>query len=171
MIRTLATTALLALTPTLCLATPITPSDGWQTFYFGDAGSAWLDAPAFDDAALPTRFEFTLDGPARLDVTDLGLAGDRFEVVVNGVRLGLTSAMPINDTDVGLDFDTAFTSPAWSHGSWTLAAGTYTVSGLASDSPFGAGVGAIRLAAVPEPATIALLSAGCCLLGLRRRSR
>lgn len=171
MIRSLTLAGLIALLPATSFAAPVTSADGWQTFYFGDAGSSWLDAPVFDDTALPSHFELTLDHAALLQVTDAGLAGDRFEVLANGVRLGFTSAAAAGSADLGTDFDTAFASPAWSHGSWLLAAGSYTITGTVSDSPFGAGLGALRVAEVPEPTSIALLLGGLGLLGAIRQSR
>jgi hypothetical protein len=171
MIRTLSLAGMLALLPATGFAAPLTSADGWQAFYFGDAGSAWLDAPVFDDAAQSAQFELTLDRAALLQVTDAGFAGDRFEVIANGVRLGFTSAATAGDTDAGLDYDATFASPDWSHGSWLLAAGTYTITGIASESAFGAGLGALRVAEVPEPTTVAMLLTGLGLLGAKRRSR
>ncbi|GAA5175354.1 hypothetical protein GCM10025771_07240 [Niveibacterium umoris] len=171
MIRTLTLAGLIALLPATSFAAPITSADGWQTFYFGDTGSSWLDAPAFDDTALPSHFELTLDHAALLQVTDGGFAGDRFDVQVNGKHLGFTSTVAAGTDDLGLDFDAAYASTTHSHGSWLLAAGSYTITGTAADSAFGAGIGALRVAEVPEPSSLAMLLGGLGLLGATRFAR
>ncbi|MQY50641.1 PEP-CTERM sorting domain-containing protein [Rhodocyclus tenuis] len=150
--------------------TPLTTPD-WNTFYFADAGSHWLDDFAAN-APGNLSFSLSLSGPAWLKVTDLGTTGDVFEVFDNGRSLGLTSAPQLANTqDIGIDFDAAFASRDWSHGQWLLGAGTHVITGLVSRSPVGAGIGGLQVTAVPEPDAYALLLAGLGLLGWAARRR
>ena len=98
MIRFCMMAGLIALLSTAALAQPLSAADGWQTFYFGDSGSALLDAPVFDDSAAPLQFELLLDRAARVQIVDAGLAGDRFELFANGASLGLTSVTPASSS-------------------------------------------------------------------------
>lgn len=145
----------------------------WSSFYFAGSGSAWLDDYAFNAPGI-LSFSITLSGPAMLKVTDAGLSGDVFEVFDNGASLGYTSLpTPGGSADSGGDFDLALAGDEWSHGQWLLAAGSHLITGVASVSAYGAGVGGVQISAVPEPASLALLLGGLGLLGAtaRRRSR
>lgn len=153
-------------------AVPLAVDGEWTAFYFGEPGSGWLDAPVFDDAAQPFSASFTLVRATALRVTDLGLAGDRFALTLNGSLLGNTG-LPAGGAadDAGMDAALASGSLLWSHGAWLLAPGDYVLTGVVLDSPYGAGVGALRLASVPEPAALLLWAAGLVGLGWAFRRR
>ena len=150
--------------------TPIANQD-WNQFFFAESGSSWLDDYAYNS---PGKLSFSVDlsGPAVLKVTDLGLTGDIFQVFDNGHSLGFTSAPnKANTTDIGINFDAAFASSDWSHGQWTLGAGSHLITGIAYVSDLGAGIGGVQVAAVPEPSTYAMLLCGLGLVGLIARRR
>ena len=69
------------------------------------------------------------------------------------------------------DVATLLGDSRFSQGAWTLAAGSYTVTGLATASPFDGGIGYLSVAAVPEPETYALFLAGLALVGAVARRR
>jgi hypothetical protein len=139
----------------------------WSTFDFAEAGSALTDFETFE-----TSYSFTLAESAYLRVVDGGLTGDRFELFNNGLSLGLTSvpgdAGPLSVVD---DFDAALADGRWSFASFLLAPGSYTITGVATLSPFDGGIGGIQLAAVPEPGTFGLLAAGLAALVLALRCK
>ncbi len=146
--------------------------DTWYLFdaYQDVSNTAWVD-----ENLEMLSFDFVLDAPALLKVTDAGLAGDRFEVFAGGASLGTTS-LPADagDESKDLDFDAAFGDARWSHGVFQLSAGSYSITGkaVAFVPDVGAATGAIMLTPVPEPETWALLVAGLAMTGvaLRRRS-
>jgi hypothetical protein len=106
-------------------------------------------------------------------VTDAYYDGDQFDFTINGVDEGPTST-PANDgTYIGGDFVSAFASPLFSHSSYILAPGDYTVTGVqiaaATGFPNG-GTGGAELVTVPEPTTWALMLLGFAGLGASLRS-
>jgi len=126
---------------------------GWDPFFFGDVGSSFST-------------DFTFTGPADFRVTDAYLDGDQFDITINGVDQGPTST-PVNDgTTFSNDYDAAFASPLFSHGSYELGPGTYLVTGTVVLSPYGGGGAAAELvAATPLPSTWTMLIAGFIGLG------
>jgi hypothetical protein len=151
--------------------TPVTADGNWNQFFFGDNASSWLDDYAYN-APGNLSFSVTLNGPGILNVTDAGLTGDIFQVFDNGIALGVTSAPnTTNSVDMNVNFDAAFASSDWSHGKWTLGAGSHLITGIATTSAFGSGTGAIQVIAVPEPTSYAMLMAGLGLIGLIARRR
>jgi PEP-CTERM motif len=163
---------------------PLTANGPWAEFDIDDfaaqsGGTEWID---FTDGSALT-FTFTVSGPTQLRVVDAGFAGDTFSVTLNGAALGTTSAVaPVAYSDslpsVGTDFDAAWADASYSRGSWLLGAGTYSLTGALLQSvsldgaPLNATVGAVMIAAVPEPTSWALLLAGLSVVGvvLRRRA-
>lgn len=142
-------------------------------------GNGWID-----DSGAALNFTFTIGAGqhGKLTVVDAGFAGDTFTVTSNGSVLGTTSAVPTGDVFGGLefDFDAALANPAYSHGTFTLGAGTYTIGGSLLQSVLdenGAALdatnGALRLnvSAIPEPANAALMFAGAAALALLARRR
>jgi hypothetical protein len=146
----------------------LTVGGGWDRFGFGDIGSSFPVDAAHD-------FSFTLTSAAVFNITDAFTDGDQFDITINGVDKGLTST-PTNDgTYVGTDFDAAFASPLFSHASYNLGPGSYTVTGVVALAPFTGGSGGAELVAgvVPEPATWSLMLVGFVGMGavVRRRQR
>lgn len=140
-------------------------------------GTEWID---FNDGSA-LSFTFTIATPMELRVVDAGLAGDSFNVSING-SADTTSAVPSviysNSLVATTDFDAAWADANFSRGSFLLAApGTYTVTGSLLQSvsnlgaPLNATLGAVMLAPVPEPTTWALLLAGLGVIGFAARRR
>jgi len=137
-------------------ATAITTDGVWNIFFFGGPQSNWDQI-----------FTFTLTDTATMTVTDYYQSGDQFEVFNFEDSLGLTSA-PTEYAWMTESLDYAAANPAWSTGVWILEPGSYSIWGIAVQSPFGYGAGGIKLEsggdAVPIPGAIWLLGSG--LLGL-----
>ena len=151
-----------------------------DSFLAQDFGKGWIDTN--DGSALDFAFTIGAGQHGLLTVVDAGFAGDTFTITSGGNVLGTTSAVPAGDTNGALvfDFDAALANPAYSHGTFTLGAGTYSISGslLASvmgvdGAPLDATNGALRLSvsAVPESTDAALMLAGMAALGLLARRR
>lgn len=165
-VRLLLATAITALSLNAHAVTA--PTDGsWFDFDFDATGSALYDLSTLD-----TNFTFTIAQASVLRAVDLGFSGDRFEIFANGTSLGLTSFAPIAAGDEQqFDAATALSDGRWSNGSWNLAAGSYTITGVAHLSPFGGGYGQMSVTAVPEPESWAMLLAGLGMLGAIARRR
>ena len=118
------------------LATAITVGGGWTRFDFGDVGST----------AGP--FTFTSAGPTVLKITDAFCAGDRFRVFDNGQLLGDTSAVFLTlcgfpgETE---DPDVANSSSYYTHGVFSLGAGSHSITIQPLASPFGSGGAFLRV--------------------------
>lgn len=122
-------------------------------------------------------FTFSLNNPGTLTVVDAAIAGDEFQISVNG-QLHLTSlSLDPDSTSVGTNFDAAFSdNHRYSYLTLQLAAGTYTVSGLLTASaldntgePFNTTVGGLRVSEVPLPASAWLF--GTALMACTARAR
>lgn len=149
-------------------AVSISTDGSWNTFDFDAVGSSLYD---FD--SLDTSFTFTLNQASLLRVVDAGFSGDQFTIVANGSNLGTTSAPTVQEIDSIFDAATAWNDARFSKGTWNLAAGSYTITGTATLSPFDSGIGYLSVTAVPEPESYAMLLAGLGLMGAiaRRRNR
>jgi PEP-CTERM motif-containing protein len=152
---------------------PLVNGGGWTEFFFGAPGNF----PDFQDASGDTEdFTFTLTDPGILRITDGFNDGDQFEVTVNGVT-SLASPGIFTGNNILDCWDCVFVYPdisaTYSHATYYLGPGSYTVTGDVTVSPFGSGAGAIMLGGpVPEPTTWALMLAGFGGLGaVLRRSR
>ena len=165
----------------------------WMQFNVNDIDSRSLGVEWIDNAnslspdfGTPLSFTFTIAAGSlgTLTVVDGSLAGDTFHVTNFGGLLGNTSPVPVTSyasaPDVGYDFNAALADPAFSRGVFSLAAGSYRISGMLDQSvmlggaPLNSTVGALNLnvSAVPEPATYALILAGLgMLVTLTRRGR
>jgi hypothetical protein len=185
----LASFAFAALTTQAPVQATVLASDGqWATFAVdsslaADAGLGWID-----DAGNPLRFTFTIGSgfAGTLTVLDTGFAGDRFALFNGASSLGSTSTVPVAQYDPAAiaveDPNAAFADASFSRGVFNLAAGSYVLSGLLTQSvlfgtdPLDATSGALRLtvgavAPIPEPSSFALLLAGFAAVGTLARRR
>ena len=143
-------------------------------------GTEWIDNLDTNASGYgsPLTFNFTIAAGqvGQFTVVDASMAGDAFDVYSNGSLLGATSVVPVQQygtaPDVGYDYDAALLNSAFSHGVFTLAAGTYSITGVQTQSlmlddgngnlvslNFGAGAVKLSVSAVPEPSSLALLLA------------
>lgn len=180
--------AVAAAAATPALATTVAlPADGsWNEFTVDASvppghGNGWID---YADGS-PLSFQFTIAAghTGTLTVVDAGFAGDTFTITNGDATLGQTSAVPVGNVEgnVEFDFDAALGNAAYSHGVFTLGAGTYDISGTLLQSVYDdlAGMdldstnGALRLtvSSVPEPSGIALSLAGLAAVALLARRR
>ena len=148
-------------------AVSIAVDGGWQLFQW-TGGTGAIDTPA-------DGYQFTSATSVEIQITDSTLIGDRFEVFVNSVSQGLTSATDPGDLGVPSG---AFTGPdAWADGrlskiSLVLGPGSYDIDISVTTSVASTGGGFIQvLSAVPEPRALALLAAVCGAVLLVGRSR
>jgi hypothetical protein len=140
---------------------------GWTGFAFQGVGTSAYHS-----------FSFTLVGQAVLSVVDGFFAGDRFDVISNGVSQGMTSLPVAGATNLASNWDAAFANPNYSKGTFNFGPGSYTVSLLVTDRSPGTTdhLGAIRLdsiaAVVPVPAGgLLLISALGAAAALRKRRK
>jgi hypothetical protein len=174
--------AALASTPARADTVALVDGGGWNVFYFGDTvfSPDWQTLGGDD-----IDYTFTLTQSRYLRVTDGYNDGDQFQVNINGV-LSDTSLPVFTGNNIFDNWTSVFTDASigatYSHATYLLGPGSYDVTGLAIQSPFGAGAAAIELGAVdglaggvgngvPEPATWAMMLMGFGGLGalLRRR--
>jgi len=142
-------------------------------------GTGWIDEDyASDDSALNFTFTIAQGMHGTFTVVDAGFAGDTFSITNFGNMIGATSGVAAGSSSGPLefDFDAAFANPAYSHGVFTLGAGTYSISGSllqSVDGDLDATNGAVRLSvsAVPEPTSSALMMGGFAALALLARRR
>ncbi|MFQ5740890.1 MAG: hypothetical protein ACE5JX_17955 [Acidobacteriota bacterium] len=127
----------------------------------GDSGGSSVDvalpvgADWFATTAVPPAFfwsagfltdpadGFQVAGPARIDVTDDFCPGDQFEVFVDGISVGTTSAVP-SGTCLEVGPQAAFDSPDYSSGSFDVGPGNHQIDIRVIVDPFGSGRGYIR---------------------------
>lgn len=137
----------------------LAPDGTWYDFYVADGSAGWLDA-----ASEPASFTFTSAGSFVLRVVDYFFPGDGTQVYANGVLLGTTSDAAFDTELFAASPGEAFGDARWSQASWTLAAGSYTFTGLVSTLPAEAAVLALSVTAVPEPQAAWMVTAGLGLL-------
>jgi hypothetical protein len=150
--------ALAALLLAFAVAAPasaisIAVDGGWTNFSWV-GGTGPIDTPS-------DGYQFTSATSVVVQITDSAVIGDRFEIFVNSVSAGLTSA-PVGSGPSG-----AFSGPnAWADSRLSkiqlaLGPGTYDIdiSVVTSVSTLTSG-GFIQVLSVPEPGTLALLALG-----------
>jgi hypothetical protein len=134
-------------------AIPITVDGSWTNFGWTD-GTGPIDSPS-------DGYQFTSATSVLVQITDATLIGDVFEVFVNGVSQGLTSA-PVGSGPSG-----AFSGPvAWADSRLSklqlaLGPGSYDID-IEVDTSIAVPAGGFIqvLSVVPEPGTLALLALG-----------
>jgi len=162
--------------------------DTYYQFAFGDVGDPATGCDPADPAgpfcipsggtptdfldAAPWTFTSGATG-STLSVTDAFDAGDRFEIFDFGASIGFTSAF-LAGTDCSDDPVPCLANPGMSHGVFALASGAHSISiVLAEGGPGGSGYLLLEdgggPTAVPEPATLVLLTTGAGMAYYRRR--
>ena len=183
MAAALAAAAVIA-TPAQATSVALAADGKWMefnvdSFLAQDFGNGWIDEDyAGDDSALSFTFTIAKGSVGKLTVVDAGFAGDTFSITNFGSAIGATSGVA-SGTSAGStesSFDAALINPAYSNGVFTLAAGTYSLSGSllqSVDGDLDATNGAVRLttSAVPEPSSTALLFGGLAAVALLARRR
>jgi hypothetical protein len=173
---------------------PVSADGQWHAFTVDaqstvDGRTSWIDTDynATAGNASDLSFSFTVADHAILRVVDLFAAGDTYSVHIasssGSFDLNTSLVAPHDLGDAVLPFadttDAAWASSAdFSQLQWTLAAGSYTVSGSLLQSVTDNGValnstgGALSVTAVPEPSGLALALAalGFVLFVFRRRA-
>jgi hypothetical protein len=162
--------------------------DTYYEFGFGDVGTPAIGCDPADPAGAfclpssgtPTTFldaapwTFTSGAAgSTLTVTDAFLSGDRFQIFDFGIPIGFTSAF-VADVDCGDDPVPCLADPGMSHGSFALASGLHFIAISVTEGGFGSGYLLLQDGggpAVPEPATLVLLTTGAGAALYRRRRR
>jgi hypothetical protein len=165
---------LIFLMTTSVYAGPINVDAGWYGFCFGGDGSAATAGCQNSGIGVSgNSTTFTTLVPVLFKITDAFDKGDQFEVYINSVLTFTTPDVPVVGAAVS-NPDLAFADLSYSHGSWLLNAGSYSINVFAYDSPWGGG-GAyleVETASVPEPTTILLLGLGLMgLAGVKRKMK
>lgn len=176
--------AVLTLSANTMFAGAIATDGSWVEFLFGGVGSfasscptcsATIDPVANQSVASP----WTFSGPATLQVVDLYQAGDEFAVYDNSVFLAYTSVPTNTSADPCTnDIGCALGDPTdYSHGAWSLGAGTHSITIQLEQAALYSTGGAAALSvagtggAVPEPGTATLLICSLGILGFRFRRK
>ena len=148
---------------------------GWYGFCFaGPGGAATAGCQNAGIGVTGNDITFTVTTNVLFNVTDAFEKGDTFTVDINpGALTFTTDSVPVDPSGTTVDPNAAFADPTYSHGSWLLGPGTYTVDIFADAAPFGPGGAYAELvtAPVPEPSGILLLITAIALIGGGTRAR
>ncbi len=113
---------------------PPPPPADWQSFTWTGGDGAVADG---------SPFSVTAAAPVVLSVTDAFCPGDRFTISDGETTLGTTSVPTLrpscSDPADTSDPAVAFADPAYSKGTFALAAGGHSIGIVVSTSPFGGG--------------------------------
>lgn len=151
----------------------------WYTFGYGAAGTALVGGDSYVLGTDPTSiaapdpsWDFTLATGGTLTVVDGFMSGDRFAIDDNGSLLGDTS-INVGVGSCKSDIICALDNPKFSQATFSLGAGSHSITGSVLESPFNTGSGFFYIstvAALPEPSTWAmmLLGFGAAGIALRR---
>jgi hypothetical protein len=146
--------------------TPLT-SGSWTFFGFGGPGSGATGQP----------FTFTSATAFTVTVLDSFNPGDQFQLFNAGTLVGSTAAVPAINQEFCVTPAQCLDDPRFSRGTFTLGPGAYSLTVVATVSPFGGGgawIGAnVVTEVIPEPSTWALLGTGMLALAAaagRRRT-
>lgn len=180
---------LMSFLPVQSMATVIAPAlNGWYLFdvdelVADDSGLGWIDAQldvsgGYQGDGSSLAFVFTFPARVRLTLVDAGIAGDVFNVWINGSHY-LSSVVAADSlVDVGFDFDSALNDSRFSRFSLLLMPGTYTISGSLARSAtdmggyqFNATLGGLHISAVNEPGVFVLALVGVCGIFARHRAK
>ena len=141
----------------------VTENAGW--FSTTDTPPAFFWPGGTPPTDVDETFTITTTGAACVSVTDDFQKGDQFEVFNNLVSIGTTTAVAVDGSSTPIGPDAAFLDPGFSSGSFTVAAGSHSISIKAIANPFPAGGrGYIRVdsGACPANLTVTAFSAPRC---------
>jgi hypothetical protein len=134
-------------------AISIVVDGGWTNFSWAD-GTGPIDSPS-------DGYQFTSATSVVVQITDCCVIGDQFEIFVNSVSQGLTSAPVGSGPSGSLSGPIAWADSRLSKISLALGPGTYDIDIDVDTSVASNGGGFIQvLSVVPEPGTLALLALG-----------
>ena len=154
-------------------------TDQWYSFSFGGVGFPFAQGfngdPSTDPASLNAPdpdWEFTLLTAGSITFVDAFNVGDQFTITDFGSSIGTTSA-PGAGAGCGNDITACLNDPDFSKGTFALGAGSHSINGTPTASPFGSGGAFFRVnsTAVPEPATWAMMLLGFAGIGFAMRKR
>jgi hypothetical protein len=163
-------------------ATFVGSGAGWVAFCFGGAGSEATDTGCTPQTGIPLgASEFTTIAAGTtttIEITDAVFAGDVFRITLNNGAETFFSSVPAPMAPTEFDPDAAFLGGLFSRASITLDPGFNSFRIFAEASPFGAGIGYVRVVPestldateVPAPAALGLFGLALAgLLAARRR--